>query len=110
MTGGLRRVPDRIYASPMLAGGKIYLVSRTRGTYAIEASPAAAGGQLLRSDSALYCIGKKRCANALGKASVAAQARRACLTRLEKGVKGDGRGAMGDRPCDSGGRVREYED
>jgi outer membrane protein assembly factor BamB len=73
--------PDRIYASPVVADGKIYLVSRTRGTYVIDAkpefkilahntlgdtsvfnaSPAVVDGRLLlRSDRALYCIGKQR--------------------------------------------------
>jgi outer membrane protein assembly factor BamB len=73
--------PDRIYASPVLANGKLYVVSRTKGTYVIaaqptfkllahntledpsvfNASPAASDGQLfLRSDRTLYCIGKKR--------------------------------------------------
>ncbi len=77
----LKPAPDRIYASPVLAEGKLYLVSRTKGTYVIEAkpefkllahntlddpsvfngSPAVVDGRLLlRSDRALYCIGKKR--------------------------------------------------
>jgi outer membrane protein assembly factor BamB len=77
----LRPAPDRIYASPVAADGKIYLVSRTKGTFVFDASPtfkllahntlddasvfnaspAVVDGQLLlRSDKALYCIGKKR--------------------------------------------------
>jgi outer membrane protein assembly factor BamB len=72
--------PGRIYASPVVADGKIYLVGRNNGTYVLDAkpefkllahntlgddsvfngSPAIAGGQLfLRSDKAVYCIGKK---------------------------------------------------
>jgi outer membrane protein assembly factor BamB len=74
----LRPSPDRIYASPVLADGKLYLVSQTDGTYVIDAkpeykllarnslgdesvfnaSPAVADGRMfLRSDRALYCIG-----------------------------------------------------
>jgi outer membrane protein assembly factor BamB len=70
---------DRIYASPLLADGKIYYVSRTNGTYVVEASPnfklfahntlgdasvfnaspAPDNGQLLmRSNRYLYCLGK----------------------------------------------------
>jgi len=73
--------PDSFYASPVVADGHIYFVSRTRGTYVIaakpelelvahnvistdrsvfNASPAIADGQvLLRSDRYLYCIGTK---------------------------------------------------
>jgi len=71
---------DRIYASPVVADGKIYYVSRTEGTYVIDArpqfrvlahntlgddsvfngSPAIDGSQiLLRSDRYLYCLGAK---------------------------------------------------
>jgi len=71
--------PDLIYASPVLAGGNIYYVSRNNGTYVVAAkpqfqlvahnppldrstfngSPAVADGKmLLRSNEALYCIGK----------------------------------------------------
>jgi outer membrane protein assembly factor BamB len=73
--------PENIYASPVLADGKIYYVSRTAGTYVVEsgpkfkllahntlnpdtsvfnASPVVSDSQLLlRSNRALYCIGKK---------------------------------------------------
>jgi outer membrane protein assembly factor BamB len=73
---------DRIYAAPVLADGKIYYVSRTAGTFVVEAgpkfkllahntlapdssvfngSPAVSNSQLLlRSDRFLYCIGKER--------------------------------------------------
>ena len=73
--------PDRIYASPIVADGKIYYVSRDIGVYVLpakpdyellahnviasdpsifNASPAVSNGQLLlRSDTHLYCIGKK---------------------------------------------------
>jgi outer membrane protein assembly factor BamB len=72
--------PDRIYASPIVAGGKIYYVSRDKGTYVVaakpeyqllahnvidddtsifNASPAVSHGMLLlRSDRALYAIGQ----------------------------------------------------
>lgn len=69
------------YASPILAGGKIYAVSRANGTFVIEpsreglkvlaqnkiegddtlfnATPAVSDGKLLiRSQKALYCIGE----------------------------------------------------
>jgi outer membrane protein assembly factor BamB len=70
---------DRIYASPVLAGGNVYYVSRQSGVYVVAAkpeyelvshvppldksvfngSPAVAGDRmLLRSNEALYCIGK----------------------------------------------------
>ncbi|MEM9281559.1 MAG: PQQ-binding-like beta-propeller repeat protein [Verrucomicrobiota bacterium] len=84
------RVPDLVgaggrgkpfYASPILAGGKIYAVSRANGTFVIEpspdglkvlaqnrfasdetlfnATPAVSGGSiLLRSQKALYCVGQ----------------------------------------------------
>lgn len=69
------------YASPLLADGKLYYVSREKGTYVVAAGPnfqllannmlgadtsicnaslAASDSQLfLRSDRFLYCIGKK---------------------------------------------------
>jgi outer membrane protein assembly factor BamB len=69
------------YASPVLAAGRIYYVTRDRGTYvvatkpqfellahntieddtsAFNGSPAVSGGRLfLRSDKYLYCIGSK---------------------------------------------------
>jgi outer membrane protein assembly factor BamB len=71
--------PDRIYASPLLADGKIYYVSRTNGTYVVAADPqfqllahnslgdasvfnsspiADAGQLLLRSNRYLYCLAK----------------------------------------------------
>jgi outer membrane protein assembly factor BamB len=68
------------YASPVLADGKLYYVSRSEGTYVVEASPkfkmlahntlkpdtsifnaspAVSHSQLfLRSDKYLYCVGK----------------------------------------------------
>jgi hypothetical protein len=70
---------DRIYASAVLAGDKIYYVSRNRGVYVVaaepefkqlahnqpldssvfNASPAVVDGKLLlRSDEYLYCLGK----------------------------------------------------
>lgn len=70
--------PDRIYASPLLADGKIYYVSRTNGTFVVAAKPsfellavnehpdetvfnacpvADRGKLLLRSNAALYCFG-----------------------------------------------------
>ncbi len=70
--------PDRIYASPLLADGKIYYVSRTNGTFVLAAEPkfrliavnehpdetvfnacpvADRGKLLLRSNAALYCFG-----------------------------------------------------
>jgi hypothetical protein len=70
-----------LYASPTLADGKIYVVSRANGVFVLAAgpkyqlvahntfgsdrsvfngSPAVSSGQLfLRSDKYLYCIGKK---------------------------------------------------
>lgn len=72
--------PGRIYASPLAAGGKLYYVSRDAGVFVVAAKPefellahnkietdasifngspaVAAGRLLLRSDRALYCIGK----------------------------------------------------
>ncbi|MCU0979983.1 MAG: PQQ-binding-like beta-propeller repeat protein [Pirellulaceae bacterium] len=72
--------PGKIYASPLAADGKLYYVSRDAGVYVVAArpqfellahnkiesdtsvfngSPAVADGRLLlRSDRALYCIGK----------------------------------------------------
>jgi hypothetical protein len=72
---------ERIYASPVAADGKLYFVSRTSGTYVVDAqpkfrllahnvldegnvfnaSPALDGGQfLLRSDRHIYCLGQAR--------------------------------------------------
>ncbi|MBN1854140.1 MAG: PQQ-binding-like beta-propeller repeat protein [Pirellulales bacterium] len=71
--------PGKIYASPVIADGKIFIVSREKGTFVLAArpeyeliahnepldesihngSPAIAGNRLLiRSDQWLYCIGK----------------------------------------------------
>jgi outer membrane protein assembly factor BamB len=71
--------PGRIYASPVMADGKIYVVSREKGTFILAArpefellahvppldesifngSPAVTDGKLLiRSDKFLYCIGQ----------------------------------------------------
>jgi outer membrane protein assembly factor BamB len=72
---------DRVYASAVAADGKLYVVTREKGTFVLAArpkfevlahntfrsdesifngSPAVTGGQLLlRSDQFLYCIGKK---------------------------------------------------
>ncbi|MCI0682247.1 MAG: PQQ-like beta-propeller repeat protein [Gemmataceae bacterium] len=72
---------DKIYASAFLAGGKIYYVSRTQGTYVVDAgpkfklvqhnrfvgddsvfdgSPAPLDGRLLlRSNRYVYCIGAR---------------------------------------------------
>jgi outer membrane protein assembly factor BamB len=76
---GLQPKPDKIYASPVLAEGRLYFVTRNRGTFIIAAqpefkllaqnppldagafngSPAVSDGQIfLRSERALYCIGK----------------------------------------------------
>ena len=78
-----RLKPDSglIYASPVLADGKLYYVSQRKGTYVVaakpefkllahnvfaddksrtNASPAVSDGQLLlRSDQYLYCIGNR---------------------------------------------------
>jgi len=73
--------PGDCYASPLVADGKIYCVSRGKGNFVLEAgpkfkqlahntldadagvcngNPAVSSGQLLlRSDRYLYCIGKK---------------------------------------------------
>ncbi len=70
----------RVYASPLAADGKIYLVSREKGSYVLSAGPefkqsahnviedddsifngsfvVSRGQLLLRSDKALYCIGE----------------------------------------------------
>lgn len=70
-----------IWSSPVLADGKLYFVSQSKGTFVVaakpgyellshntfadddsrtNASPAVSNGQLLlRTDRALYCIGKK---------------------------------------------------
>ncbi len=72
--------PGRIYASPLAADGKLYYVSRDAGVFVVAAKPefellahnkiesdtsvfngslaVADGRLLLRSDRALYCIGK----------------------------------------------------
>lgn len=77
----LRPRPRFMYASPVLAGGKLYYVSQDRGTYVVaarpefellarntfgegssrtNASPAVDDGQLLiRDDRFLYCVGRK---------------------------------------------------
>jgi outer membrane protein assembly factor BamB len=69
-----------VYASPLLAGGKLYVVTRKQGVYVLDAAPqfriaainkiavdesqfnatpAISDGELfLRSDRFLYCIGK----------------------------------------------------
>jgi outer membrane protein assembly factor BamB len=78
-----RLKPDAgiIYASPVLAGGNLYVVSQHKGTYVVaakpefelrahnvfaddasrtNASPAVSNGQLLlRSDQYLYCLGTR---------------------------------------------------
>lgn len=72
--------PDRIYASPILVGDRLYFTTRNRGVFVIEAkpefkqlahnapldptpfngSPAVSDGQIfLRSDKTVYCIGGK---------------------------------------------------
>jgi outer membrane protein assembly factor BamB len=73
--------PGRIWSSPVLADGKLYFVSQHEGTYVVAASPtfellahnvleddksrtngspAVSQGQLLlRTDRAIYCIGKR---------------------------------------------------
>jgi outer membrane protein assembly factor BamB len=73
--------PGRIYASAVIADGKLYYVSRENGTYVLpaeprfellahnvlaadgsvfNATPAVSRGQLLlRSDRFLYCIGRR---------------------------------------------------
>jgi len=77
----LRPDSGRMWASPVLADGKLYYVSQLNGTYVVaprpeykllahnvfaddksraHASPAVSDGQLLlRSDRYLYCIGKR---------------------------------------------------
>ena len=74
------RPPDTVWASPLLADGKLYFVSQHKGTYVVaagpeykllahnvfedddsrtNASPAVSDGQLLlRSDKYLYCVGE----------------------------------------------------
>ena len=75
-----QRLRGGVYASATIADGKIYVVSQKGGTYVLalgpkfeqlalntlgdastfNASPAISQGQIfLRSDKALYCIGKK---------------------------------------------------
>ncbi len=74
-----KRLPDAggIYASPVVADGKLYVVTRTNGTFVassegevlaqnlfedesdFNASPAVVEGRLLlRSNEALYCVGQ----------------------------------------------------
>ena len=75
--GKLTPDPERIYASPVVADGKLYYVTRTEGAYVLDAqpkfhllahnvlgdtnvfnaSPAIDGQILLRSDRYLYCLG-----------------------------------------------------
>ncbi len=76
----LTPAPGQIYASPVLADGRLHYVSRSGRAYIVaakpvfeqlayndlsdgsifDASPAVSGGQLLlRSNKFLYCIGKK---------------------------------------------------
>jgi outer membrane protein assembly factor BamB len=76
----LQPKPDKIYASPVLVDGRLYFVTRNRGTFVIEArpefkllahnpplapaafngSPAVSDGQVfLRSERAVYCIGSR---------------------------------------------------
>lgn len=75
------RIPGagQVYASPVMAGGKIYYLARTGQTYVLPAQPryellqvnnlksretfnaalaVAEGNLFIRSDSTLYCIGK----------------------------------------------------
>lgn len=75
------RLGGGAYASVVLADGKVYAVTQHKGTYVLavgpkfeqvahntlsddstfNGGPAVSGGQLfLRSDKALYCIGKKK--------------------------------------------------
>jgi outer membrane protein assembly factor BamB len=76
----LKPAPKNCYASPLVAEGKLYFVSRTEGAFVVEAgpkfkllahntlddsvfnaSPAVSNSQLLlRSDRYLYCIGKEK--------------------------------------------------
>ena len=77
----LTPTPGRIWASPILADGKLYYVSMENGTYVVAAQPtfqllahnviagdqsrsnaslAASDGQLFnRNDRSLYCIGQR---------------------------------------------------
>jgi outer membrane protein assembly factor BamB len=77
----LNPAPGRLYAAGVLADGRVYYVSREKGTYVVAAkprfellahnvieldnslfngTPAVSGGRLfLRSDKYLYCIGTK---------------------------------------------------
>lgn len=76
----LQPPPDRIYASPIVADGKLYYVSRSNGAYVLEAqpkyrllahntlddgsvfnaSPAVSDRHILiRSERYLYCLGLK---------------------------------------------------
>lgn len=80
-SASLKPGPGQIWASPVLADGKLYFVSKTAGTYVVAAEPkfqqlahnviagdksrsnaslAVSDGQLfLRNDAYLYCIGKR---------------------------------------------------
>ncbi len=72
--------PDKIYSSPIIAGDRMYITTRSRGVFVIEAkpvfkllaqngpldptpfngSPAVSEGQIfLRSDRAVFCVGMK---------------------------------------------------
>jgi outer membrane protein assembly factor BamB len=77
----LKPASGQVWASPVLADGKLYFVSKSNGTYVVAASPdfkqiahnviegdksrsnaslAVSDGQLfLRNDKYLYCIGKR---------------------------------------------------
>jgi outer membrane protein assembly factor BamB len=77
----LKPGPGRVWSSPVLADGKLYIVAQNASTYVVaakpkfellahnviegdtsrtNASPAASRGQLfLRTDRCLYCIGEK---------------------------------------------------
>lgn len=77
----LQPAPGGLYASGVLVGGRIYYVSRERGTYVVEAKPqfrqlahnriesdtslfnatpaVSRGRMFLRSDRFLYCVGKR---------------------------------------------------
>ena len=75
-----KRFPAQPYASPLIADGKVYIVTRRQGTYVLaaqpkyrqlannsldsrvqfNASPIISGGRLfLRNDEFLYCIGEQ---------------------------------------------------
>jgi hypothetical protein len=101
---------DTIWASPLLADGKLYIVSQHKGTYVVavgpeykllghnvfedddsrtNASPAVCDGQLLlRTDKYLYCIGATRRTHADAPA-LRKIARTAAEAPLEGGRFGD---------------------